>query len=133
MEQKKVRIINNTTGEVRFVMPHIADNEKRLKQYGFVKQDFEKKEEKKDQGTITHNGDTITYSKPMVPHDLITTPTAKLEYEFPNNGDEIPAINERSYMTDEEAREKYFELFGKKPGNKKLETILSEIQEKLTI
>jgi hypothetical protein len=46
--EKKVRIINTKTGQVRFVSKHIANNGKLLKSYDFVKQDFveEKKEVK---------------------------------------------------------------------------------------
>jgi hypothetical protein len=112
---ERVRIINNTTGEVRFVMPHIAENSKLLKQYGYVKQDFEKKEPVLSGTTTgTANISGAYFTEPVPPiEDLLII-------------DDQP-------LTEDQAKAKYFELFGKKAGNKKLETILSEIQEKLTI
>jgi hypothetical protein len=112
MEQKKVRIVSNT-GVVRFVTPHIANNARLLKSYGFMKQDFEKKEESID-------SKPIEYKKPEMPEN------------YQESIAELLTPDIKYGMTEEQAREKYFELFGKKPGNKKLETILSEIQDKLT-
>lgn len=73
----KVRVINVKTGKVLLVAEHIANNAKRLKSYGFIKQDFEVRNDK----------------------------------------------------TIEEIREEYFKKTGKKPGIKKQETLLKEIQE----
>jgi hypothetical protein len=98
-----IRIINTKTGDVKTVAPHIANNAKLLKSYGYMKQDLGKKEELRD----------IVIPPPIV--DQETPP--------PFNG----GITEES-MTEDQAREKYFELFGKKAGNKSLSTILKDIE-----
>jgi hypothetical protein len=121
MEQKKVRIVSNT-GVVRFVTPHIANNARLLKSYGFMKQDFEKKEEEKKD----------VFVPPVVTEQIEEVHVAS-QWEYPEVKPELITLNTiEEPMTEEQAREKYFELFRKKPGNKKLETILSEIQDKLT-
>jgi cell envelope opacity-associated protein A len=41
----KVRIINKTTGAVKFVMPHVANDVRIMNMYGFVIEDLKVKEE----------------------------------------------------------------------------------------
>lgn len=41
----KVRILNTKTGHVKYVMPHIANNTKLMKSYGFIIQDLAEKRE----------------------------------------------------------------------------------------
>jgi hypothetical protein len=126
MEQHKVRIVNQKTGEAKFVMPHIADNAKLLKSYGFIKQDF-KKEEKKPIGEVVVSEDGITFipDTPGKSKDLIGVPQDSFEtsrkYVITDNT-----------VTEANAREKYFEIFGKKAGNKSLATMLKEIEDKQT-
>jgi hypothetical protein len=105
----RVRIINDK-GQIKYVAKHIAENEKLLKQYGFTKQDLNEGREE-----------------------------AKAKWEYPEVEPELQNIFVRPskieiehQLTEEQAREKYFEIFGKKAGNKKLENILKEIEEKQT-
>jgi hypothetical protein len=134
MEQR-VRIINDK-GQVKYVSKHIADNTKLLKMYGFIKQDFEKKEEKDLVPVLNYSK---TEADPKIigwvekeERDLSCPQLVQGLEELGELTDGDILIKEQP-MTEEQAREKYFELFGKKAGNKKLETILTEIQEKLTI
>jgi hypothetical protein len=96
----EVRIIHEKTGAVKFVAPHIANNTRLLKSYGYVKQDLPKKEEEPQPTKIEEQIKAMSF-------------TASI-----SDG-----------MTEEQVREEYFKVFGKKPGNKKLETILNEIKE----
>lgn len=84
----KVRIINEKTGDVKFVSPMVAKDTRQLKAYGYVVQDLG---EKKDLGLI--------YTPPIEPeevndaNDLIANesnePTEDLHFE--NIADEQPA------------------------------------------
>jgi hypothetical protein len=94
-------------------MPHIASNEKLLKSYGFIKQDFKKEEEKSIELTLTPN---ITDSFDGMA-GVIT----------------LPSLEDLTLLESESLRLKYSEVFGKKAGNKSDATILKELQDKLTI
>jgi hypothetical protein len=117
MEQK-VRVVNIKTGAESFKMPHIANNEKLLKSYGFIKQDFKKEEIKK----------TLASELITLPSDLNLSPV-----------DSSDATNwgivteDLTLLESESLRLKYSEVFGKKAGNKSDATILKELQDKLTI
>lgn len=107
----KVRIINDK-GEVKHVSPKIAGNAKLLKSYGFRVEDF-KKEEKVAEMPI---GETIPSQDEILRADL----------RIDAQGFEPETIVEKSL---EELKEEYFELTGKKAGNKKADTIKAEIEE----
>jgi hypothetical protein len=123
MEQKeqKVRVVNIKTGIESFKMPHIANNEKLLKSYGFIRQDFKKEEPKKViVPTVIDN--PIDSSNP-------------LEWEEGGEfvGDVLNKPIDLTLLESESLRLKYSEVFGKKAGNKSDATILKELQDKLTI
>jgi hypothetical protein len=116
MEQKeqKVRVVNIKTGIESFKMPHIANNEKLLKSYGFIKQDFKKEE----------------------PKNVLVPPVVNpVEWEEGGEfvGDVLNTPIDLTLLESESLRLKYSEVFGKKAGNKSDTTILKELQDKLTI
>ena len=99
----KVRIVNTKTGDVKYVTPQIANNEKMLKSYEWIVQDFKEKRQEKE--------------TPVTPFELLVTEPNKFEPE---------AIEDKSL---EELKAEYKELTGRMAGNKKAETIAKEIQE----
>jgi len=116
MEHNKVRIINTKTGLVKFVEPHIGNNSKLIKSYGFIKQDHPKEENKELK--------VIVVPKPEMEIKDNVAPPETMEWI----GDVLPDKSE-----EEKARDEYLQLIGKKAGNKKLENILKEIEEHKTI
>jgi hypothetical protein len=128
----RVRIINDK-GQIKYVAKHIAENEKLLKQYGFTKQDLN--EGKKEDGVIDkwievvkkemENGDILMQTE--IKGGVFLEPNTDTEGVLVAN----EVISEQPItITEEQARAKYFEVFGKKAGNKKLLNILKEIEEK---
>jgi hypothetical protein len=109
MESEKVRIIDKK-GQPRFVMSHIANDKKLMRNYGFTVQDLKVK---KEPATITGTANTVSFT--------IKDETDPLD---------LLGVTQLTEKSEKEVRAEYEAIFGKKAGNKKLETILKEIKEK---
>jgi hypothetical protein len=106
----KVRILNIKTNQVRWVAPHIANNTKFLAQQGYVKQDLEEKKE-------------VARGEVREPETIEVLPIEEKVFES-----EALEVIEK-VQTDDEVRAEYTALTGKKPGIKKIATLLKEIEE----
>jgi hypothetical protein len=94
-----IRIINEK-GEVQYVTPAIANNERLLAKYGWRKE---------------HLGETTNSQRDLENNE--------------EGGDHI-VTNES--IDEKVLREEYFNVFGKKPGNKSIATMIKEIEEHKT-
>lgn len=113
-----VRIIHIKTGEIKYVAPQIANNEKLLKSYGYIKQDLGADINPLIAEKIKEEGPVKIYNTNIE----VVAKYEDLDSEF---------VGDR--LSESDARIEYEKIFGKKAGNKKLENILKEIQESKTI
>lgn len=116
----KVRIINDK-GEVKHVSPKIAGNAKLLKSYGFRVEDF-KKEEK----AVPNGIEKVLLEEKPEFEETETNPEFEPEVIKEEAQEERVVLN---VPTIDFVRKEYEALTGKKPGIKKLETLVKEMNE----